>query len=170
MKLLKLFIRTGVCGQHLANVGRFSISSVLGAEDKKDERANASTSSSTSTTVASSAEKMFNAQANGDSLNKKMFKDVKGDFLADEFKGLSGVSKCVINDILGPEPNYNTLKPDTYNTFKYDQKFYLKNGGILPEVRVAYETWGKLNNDKSNAILLFTGLSANSHAKSSEVN
>jgi homoserine acetyltransferase len=33
----------------------------------------------------------------------------------------------------------------------------------------AYETWGNLNKNKDNAILLFTGLSANSHAKSSKV-
>jgi homoserine O-acetyltransferase len=39
-------------------------------------------------------------------------------------------------------------------------------GGQLPELSVAYETWGRLNEDKSNAILLFTGLSASSHAKS----
>ena len=36
-------------------------------------------------------------------------------------------------------------------------------------LQIAYETWGKLNEDKSNAILLFTGLSASSHAKSHEV-
>lgn len=35
---------------------------------------------------------------------------------------------------------------------------------------MAYETWGELNAEKSNAILLFTGLSASSHAKSNEMN
>lgn len=86
-----------------------------------------------------------------------------------EFKGLTGVSKCVINEIDGPEPNYQSLNPNSYKLFKYNHKFYFRNGGILPEVNLAYETWGKLNEAKSNAILLFTGLSANSHAKSSEV-
>ena len=42
-------------------------------------------------------------------------------------------------------------------------------GGLLPEFQIAYETWGTLNETKSNALLLFTGLSANSHAKSSHV-
>lgn len=41
-------------------------------------------------------------------------------------------------------------------------------GGVLHGARVAYETWGELNADRSNAILLFTGLSPPAHAKSSE--
>ena len=41
--------------------------------------------------------------------------------------------------------------------------------GQLPCVDVAYETWGELNETKSNAILLCTGLSASSHAKSHPV-
>ena len=40
---------------------------------------------------------------------------------------------------------------------------------MLPELHLAYETWGTLNRDKSNAILLHTGLSASSHACSHEV-
>lgn len=36
----------------------------------------------------------------------------------------------------------------------------------LPPFSVAYETWGTLNADKSNAILLHTGLSASSHVAS----
>ena len=44
--------------------------------------------------------------------------------------------------------------------------FSLDYGGILPNFDVAYETWGQLNETKTNAILLHTGLSASSHAKS----
>ena len=40
------------------------------------------------------------------------------------------------------------------------------NDGVIPELEVAYETWGKLNEAKDNVILLCTGLSASSHAKS----
>ena len=43
------------------------------------------------------------------------------------------------------------------------------NKGVLPRFQLAYETWGELNKEKDNAILLFTGLSANSHAKSNPV-
>ena len=46
----------------------------------------------------------------------------------------------------------------------------MEHGGILPEVYIAYETWGTLNADRSNAILLHTGLSASSHAKSTSKN
>jgi hypothetical protein len=40
------------------------------------------------------------------------------------------------------------------------------HAGILPQLEVAYETWGKLNPARDNAILLHTGLSASSHAAS----
>ena len=36
----------------------------------------------------------------------------------------------------------------------------------LPNYTIAYETWGNLNADRSNAILLHTGLSASSHVAS----
>jgi len=37
-------------------------------------------------------------------------------------------------------------------------------GGYLPNVEVAYETWGELNSDSSNAILICHALSGDSHA------
>ena len=40
----------------------------------------------------------------------------------------------------------------------------------MPEFHIAYETWGTLNTSKSNGILLHTGLSASSHAHSTELN
>lgn len=40
----------------------------------------------------------------------------------------------------------------------------LRDGGLLPGARIAYETWGTLNEDKSNAILLFHALSGSHHA------
>lgn len=53
-----------------------------------------------------------------------------------------------------------------HETFHYPYEFPMDHGGVLPEVYIAYETWGALNNDKTNAVLLHTGLSASSHAKS----
>lgn len=44
----------------------------------------------------------------------------------------------------------------------------LFRGGVLPRLRLAWESWGRLNADKSNAILIFTGLSPSAHAASSE--
>ncbi len=40
----------------------------------------------------------------------------------------------------------------------------LHDGGHLPGVTLAYETWGTLNDDQSNAILLFHALSGAHHA------
>lgn len=67
----------------------------------------------------------------------------------------------------GPEPSYTTGA-----TLKYhcDEPILLDWGGTLREFDIAYETWGTLNKDQSNAILLHTGLSASSHAHSTDIN
>lgn len=67
----------------------------------------------------------------------------------------------------GPEPSYTSGK---HLVFHAKEPILLDWGGILSEFDIAYETWGTLNNDKSNAILLHTGLSASSHAHSTEAN
>lgn len=69
--------------------------------------------------------------------------------------------------LAGPEPSYT---PGITLNFHSKQPILLDWGGILPEFNIAYETWGTLNADKSNAILLYTGLSASSHAHSTETN
>ena len=45
--------------------------------------------------------------------------------------------------------------------------FRMRNGSLTEPV-IAYETWGTLNFQRDNAILLFTGLSPSAHAASSE--
>src|SRR5687767_761835 len=45
--------------------------------------------------------------------------------------------------------------------------FTMRNGAILPEVDVAYETWGTLSPARDNVLLLVTGLSPSAHARSS---
>ncbi|KAI4130643.1 MAG: hypothetical protein LQ338_001620 [Usnochroma carphineum] len=67
----------------------------------------------------------------------------------------------------GPEPSYNTGQHLTWHS---DQPLLLDWGGVLPEFNLAYETWGELNEDKTNVILLHTGLSASSHAHSTSTN
>ena len=67
----------------------------------------------------------------------------------------------------GPEPSYTTGKHLSWHSTK---PLLLDWGGVLPEFNVAYETWGNLNRLKSNAILLHTGLSASSHAHSTDIN
>lgn len=67
----------------------------------------------------------------------------------------------------GPEPSYTSGHTEVFHS---DQPILLDWGGILPQFDIAYETWGSLNKDRSNAILLHTGLSASSHAHSTESN
>jgi len=45
--------------------------------------------------------------------------------------------------------------------------FKMWRGGCLPEVTLAYESWGELSAAADNAILIFTGLSPSAHAASS---
>jgi homoserine O-acetyltransferase len=49
-------------------------------------------------------------------------------------------------------------------------KFPMHRGGFLDRPVIAYETWGELQGDGDNAILLFTGLSPSAHASSSPAN
>lgn len=65
----------------------------------------------------------------------------------------------------GPEPAYANVVSG-YLTYHTKDRLTLDFGGTIPEYDIAYETWGELNSDKSNAILLHTGLSASSHARS----
>ncbi|KAI9770378.1 MAG: hypothetical protein M1835_006559 [Candelina submexicana] len=67
----------------------------------------------------------------------------------------------------GPEPSYTTGK---HLNFHSSESLLLDWGGLLPEFNIAYETWGHVNQDKNNVILLQTGLSASSHAHSTEEN
>lgn len=48
--------------------------------------------------------------------------------------------------------------------------FPMKRGGALHGARMAYETWGTLDDEGDNAVLILTGLSPDAHAASSERN
>ena len=51
-----------------------------------------------------------------------------------------------------------------------EEPFRFASGGQIPRVEVAYETWGELNAERSNGLLILTGLSPNAHAASSAEN
>jgi len=51
-----------------------------------------------------------------------------------------------------------------FATFRDATPFRLLDGEELPEFTLAYESWGTLNADRSNAVLLFHALSGSHHA------
>ena len=97
--------------------------------------------------------------------NKEVFKGMSSHFpclervenRANGLKQAGGLKGMYGEDVAG------------YKLFKHEKPFRFKHGGVIPELMIAYETWGELNEDKSNAILIHAGLSASSHAKSSKV-
>ena len=48
------------------------------------------------------------------------------------------------------------------------EPFRFRRGGSIPELVLAYETWGELNRDRSNAVMILTGISPSAHAASNE--
>ncbi|HWR96581.1 MAG TPA: homoserine O-acetyltransferase [Arenimonas sp.] len=48
--------------------------------------------------------------------------------------------------------------------------FTFKRGGEILQGRMAYETWGRLNDRRNNAVLILTGLSPSAHAASNQGN
>ena len=51
-----------------------------------------------------------------------------------------------------------------YMTFgSPDEPFALTSGETLPEVTLAYETWGRLSRHRDNVVWITTGLSASAH-------
>ncbi|TQV72389.1 homoserine O-acetyltransferase [Aliikangiella marina] len=48
--------------------------------------------------------------------------------------------------------------------------FKLEKGGQLPELELAYETYGKLNDDKSNVVVIHHALSVGAHVTATESN
>lgn len=53
--------------------------------------------------------------------------------------------------------------------YRFPATLTLRRGGVLDRPTIAYETWGRLNARRDNAVLIFTGLSPSAHAASSPV-
>ena len=57
---------------------------------------------------------------------------------------------------------------DATHFLQVEEPFMFASGGQIPKATLAYETWGELDAERSNAVLILTGLSPNAHAASSE--
>jgi len=66
-----------------------------------------------------------------------------------------------------PMPQPEQREPDARRYAKLPDPFPIWRGGVLHGAQIAYETWGRLNAARDNALLLFTGLSPPAHAASS---
>jgi homoserine O-acetyltransferase/O-succinyltransferase len=51
--------------------------------------------------------------------------------------------------------------------FWFPKPFRMWRGGVLSDVQIAYETWGRLSPSRDNVVLILTGLSPGPHAASS---
>jgi len=49
---------------------------------------------------------------------------------------------------------------------RINKRFHFKRGGSIPEMTLAYETFGELNSDRSNGVMILTGISPSAHAAS----
>lgn len=64
----------------------------------------------------------------------------------------------VVHDILNDEHDYKI--------FSTNEKFIFENGEFISRLDIAYETYGKLNNEGTNAILVCHALTGDAHASS----
>lgn len=60
-----------------------------------------------------------------------------------------------------PEDSVGLVTPQTLH---FDQAIELECGRLLPSYDLVYETYGQLNQDKSNAVLICHALSGHHHA------
>jgi homoserine O-acetyltransferase/O-succinyltransferase len=61
-------------------------------------------------------------------------------------------------------PATTGIAPPHARFYRHPGVFELEGGGRLLEARAAFETWGELDADRGNAVLICTGLSPSSHA------
>jgi len=64
------------------------------------------------------------------------------------------------SDLVSAEGEVGLVK---WQDFVFNKPFPFEYGGVLPEFTLRYETYGELNADKSNAILICHALSGDHH-------
>jgi homoserine O-acetyltransferase len=66
-------------------------------------------------------------------------------------------------DVIGNAPDRHSVGIVTPRTAHFDEPLQLKGGGVIDEYDLAYETYGTLNADRSNAVLICHALNASHH-------
>ena len=67
---------------------------------------------------------------------------------------------------MSPAPTHEFIPPGS-RFHALSSPFPMKRGGVLHGARIAYETWGTLDAQRGNAVLIVTGLSPDAHAAAS---
>ncbi len=82
------------------------------------------------------------------------------------------ITESNIRSLLGKPPATGAWRdgdPVGYRHFVSLASQQLEFGGVLPSARMAYEVWGELNEDRSNAVLVLHALTGDSHVTGSAV-
>ncbi|NND65269.1 MAG: homoserine O-acetyltransferase [Gammaproteobacteria bacterium] len=58
--------------------------------------------------------------------------------------------------------------PPATQFVRLSELFHFRDGQSIADMRIAYETWGKLSARKDNALMVFTGMSPSAHVAASE--
>lgn len=69
----------------------------------------------------------------------------------------------MLKDTKKTHSGQNTLEHAKAQHFSHNATFRLENGSELPELRIAYHTFGQMNKDQSNVVWVFHALTANSN-------
>ncbi|NEM90502.1 homoserine O-acetyltransferase MetX [Galbitalea soli] len=76
------------------------------------------------------------------------------------------ITEATARAVIGKPPASGAWRegdPPGHRSFVSVGSLDLERGGHLPVVRIAYETWGELNADASNAVLVLHALTGDSH-------
>src|SRR5690625_6710317 len=66
-----------------------------------------------------------------------------------------------------PEGSVGIVEPDIIS---FDEPLHLSSGQVLPQYQLAIETYGELNRDASNAVLVCHALNASHHVAGIDAN
>ena len=68
-----------------------------------------------------------------------------------------------IDEPLPPSGGWKETDPVAFRKFKHIGPLRLENNQVIPDVTMSYETFGELNEDRSNAVLILHALTGDAH-------